>query len=78
MELDAGAKIKVAKFDGSESVSVDTENVLRLQVTVGNSLGMKELQGRSDITDNMRCFLLGKEFPEQKSSLASVLSNKLC
>ena len=66
MELDAGSKIKVTKFDGSEPVSVDTENVLGLQVAVGYSFGMKELQGRSDITNYMRCFLLGKEFPSKK------------
>ena len=63
MELNAGAEVKVAEFDRSETVAEHTEDVLRLQISVSNPLGVEELQGGGNITDNLNSFLLGKEFP---------------
>ena len=62
VELDAGAEIKVTEFDGDQTVAVDTEDVLRLQVPVGDPLGVEELQGRGNITNNLDGFLLSEEF----------------
>ena len=43
MELNSRAKIKVTEFDWSKLAAVDTENILRFEVTMGNTLGVKEL-----------------------------------
>lgn len=63
VELDAGAKIKVAKFYWSESVSVDTEDILWLEVPVSNTLGVEELQGRRHVSDDVGRLLLSEIFP---------------
>ena len=65
VELDAGAKVEVAEFDRSETVAVHTEDVLRLQISVSDTLGVEELQGGCDITYNLDGFLLSKEFPTE-------------
>ena len=62
VELNAGAEIKVTEFDGDKAVAVDTEDVFRLQVPVGDPLGVEELQGRGNITNNLDGFLLSEEF----------------
>ena len=66
VELNTGAEIKVTEFDGDQTVAVDTEDVLRLQVPVGDPLGVEELQGRGNITNNLDGFLLSEEFPADK------------
>ena len=63
VELYAGAKIKVAKFDGSESVSVDTEDILGLEVSVSDTLGVEKLQGRGHVSDDVGRLLLSEIFP---------------
>ena len=63
VELNAGAEVKVAQFDRSEAVAEHTEDVLRLQISVSDPLGVEELQGGRDITNNLDGFLLSKEFP---------------
>ena len=65
VELDAGPQVKVAQFDRSQTVAVHTEDVLRLQISVSDPLGVEELQGGGDITNNLDGFLLGKEFPAE-------------
>ena len=65
VELNAGAEVKVAEFDRSETVAEHTEDVLRLQISVSDPLGVEELQGGRDITNNLDGFLLSKEFPRE-------------
>jgi len=47
-------------------VLVDTEDILRLQISVRDSLGVKKLQRSGDILDNSRGLLLCEIFPERK------------
>jgi len=44
-------------------VLVDTEDILRLEISVSNSLGVKKLQCSGNILDNSRGLLLGEIFP---------------
>ena len=62
MELDARSEIKITKFDRSETIIVDTKNVFRLEVTMGDTLGVKKFQGRSHISYYISCLLLGEKF----------------
>ena len=64
MELDAGAQVKVAQLDRSELVTVHTEHVLRLQVPVGDPLGVEKLESIGHITDDVGRLLLSKELPD--------------
>ena len=63
MEQRSRAKVEVAQFDGSQSVSVDAENVLGLQVPVSDTLGVEELQGGGHVSDDVGGLLLSEIFP---------------
>ena len=63
MEQRSRAKIKIAQFDGSQSVSVDAENVLGLQVPVSDTLGVEELQGGGHVSYNVGRLPLSEIFP---------------
>ena len=69
VELYAGAEIKVTELDRNEAVAVHAEDVLGLQVSVGDALGVEELKGRGNITNNLDCFLLSKEFPTREINI---------
>ena len=43
VELDARAEVEVAEFDRRETVAVHAEDVLRLQISVSDTLGVEEL-----------------------------------
>ena len=66
VELDAGAKIKVAEFDWRKTIIVDTENIFGLEVSMSNTLGVEKFKGRGHIRDYISRFLLGEIFPEKK------------
>ena len=53
----------MALFDWGQAVVVDTEHVLRLEVPVGYSLGVEELQGGGHVRDDHGSLLLGEELP---------------
>ena len=65
VELDAGAKIKVAEFDWRKTIIVDTENIFGLEVSMSNTLGVEKFKGRGHISDYISRFLLGEIFPEK-------------
>ena len=63
VELDPGAEVEVAELDRGERVPVHAENVLRLEVSVGDPLGVEEGEGGGDVPDDAGGLLLGEVFP---------------
>ena len=60
VELDARTEIEITDLDRRQPVGVDAQNVLRLEIPVRDPLLVQELQGRRQVRDHQRSFVLRK------------------
>ena len=63
MELDPGAEVEVTELHRGQAVLEHAEDVLWLEVTVGDPLGVEELQSGDHIGDDGGCLLLSEDSP---------------
>ena len=63
MELDTGSEVEIAKLDRGEPVLVHAQNVLGLEISMGDTLGVEKLESIGHITDDVGRLLLSKELP---------------
>lgn len=53
-------QIKITNLDRRQTIGVDAENVLRLEITVGDALLVQELQSLRQVAHHQRSFVLSK------------------
>lgn len=63
VELDPGSEVEIAKLDRGEPVLVHAQNVLGLEISMGDTLGVEKLESIGHITDDVGRLLLSKELP---------------
>ena len=63
MEFDPGAEVEVTELHRGQAVLEHAEDVLWLEVTMGDPLGVEELQGGDHIRDDGGCLLLREDSP---------------
>lgn len=59
-ELDAGAQIKVADLDGEQLDGVHAQNVLRLQIAMGDSFFVQKIQTGGNLFDDLGRLVFGE------------------
>ena len=64
MEPRSGAQVKVAELDRGEPISVHTQHVLWLEITMSDSLGVEKLESTGHVSNDVGSLLLREELPD--------------
>ena len=72
VEPRSGAQVKVTELDRSEPISVHTQHVLWLEITMSDSLGVEKLKSAGHVADDVGSLLLREELPDDTKRLISL------
>ena len=64
VEPRSGAQVKVTELDRGEPISVHTQHVLWLEITMSDSLRVEKLESAGHVTDDVGSLLLREELPD--------------